>query len=132
MSYDFFFNDTATSEIYTLSLHDALPIASISAIVSLRLSLGMKRLPSRTRQQIGSGGMRWRGQPLDRKGEVVSINTVWMGTPERLETRAAPPFSRLIGARVVRVPSGKSRSWLPALRFSTACAAAPIKSSLRM
>ena len=23
---DFFFNDTATTEIYTLSLHDALPI----------------------------------------------------------------------------------------------------------
>jgi len=27
----FFFNDTATTEIYTLSLHDALPIWSISA-----------------------------------------------------------------------------------------------------
>src|ERR1019366_10496253 len=27
----FFFNDTATTEIYTLSLHDALPILSISA-----------------------------------------------------------------------------------------------------
>src|SRR5256885_10547762 len=26
----FFFNDTATTEIYTLSLHDALPILSIS------------------------------------------------------------------------------------------------------
>src|SRR3712207_8622903 len=25
---DFFFNDTATTEIYTLSLHDALPICS--------------------------------------------------------------------------------------------------------
>ena len=25
----FFFNDTATTEIYTLSLHDALPICSI-------------------------------------------------------------------------------------------------------
>ena len=25
----FFFNDTATTEIYTLSLHDALPIYSI-------------------------------------------------------------------------------------------------------
>src|ERR1039457_6861200 len=25
-SYQFFFNDTATTEIYTLSLHDALPI----------------------------------------------------------------------------------------------------------
>src|SRR2546421_9213236 len=27
----FFFNDTATTEIYTLSLHDALPISSVSA-----------------------------------------------------------------------------------------------------
>src|SRR5258707_7103844 len=26
----FFFNDTATTEIYTLSLHDALPISSMS------------------------------------------------------------------------------------------------------
>src|SRR5438445_8624414 len=27
----FFFNDTATTEIYTLSLHDALPISDLSA-----------------------------------------------------------------------------------------------------
>src|SRR2546429_7412118 len=27
-TYSFFFNDTATTEIYTLSLHDALPISS--------------------------------------------------------------------------------------------------------
>src|SRR5215208_8365606 len=27
----FFFNDTATTEIYTLSLHDALPISSAAA-----------------------------------------------------------------------------------------------------
>src|SRR3712207_7833521 len=27
---DFFFNDTATTEIYTLSLHDALPISLVS------------------------------------------------------------------------------------------------------
>src|SRR3712207_7823820 len=27
----FFFNDTATTEIYTLSLHDALPISSIKS-----------------------------------------------------------------------------------------------------
>src|SRR2546430_10436561 len=26
----FFFNDTATTEIYTLSLHDALPISSVN------------------------------------------------------------------------------------------------------
>src|SRR3712207_8391360 len=29
--YIFFFNDTATTEIYTLSLHDALPISASSA-----------------------------------------------------------------------------------------------------
>src|SRR3712207_7279494 len=34
----FFFNDTATTEIYTLSLHDALPI--LSASLSLPLQLG--------------------------------------------------------------------------------------------
>src|SRR3712207_8844296 len=27
----FFFNDTATTEIYTLSLHDALPICTVTA-----------------------------------------------------------------------------------------------------
>ena len=28
----FFFNDTATTEIYTLSLHDALPISSSKGV----------------------------------------------------------------------------------------------------
>src|SRR3712207_7761109 len=31
--YIFFFNDTATTEIYTLSLHDALPISSGAPVV---------------------------------------------------------------------------------------------------
>src|SRR5438876_4029326 len=31
MSFSFFFNDTATTEIYTLSLHDALPICPFAA-----------------------------------------------------------------------------------------------------
>src|SRR5437588_11185626 len=30
----FFFNDTSTTEIYTLSLHDALPISSTVALAS--------------------------------------------------------------------------------------------------
>src|SRR5256886_13244372 len=30
----FFFNDTATTEIYTLSLHDALPIANLTWLVN--------------------------------------------------------------------------------------------------
>src|SRR5216684_8947614 len=32
--YFFFFNDTATTEIYTLSLHDALPISTLVAILT--------------------------------------------------------------------------------------------------
>src|SRR4030095_6482897 len=33
-----FFNDTATTEIYTLSLHDALPISSVSWVITGRWS----------------------------------------------------------------------------------------------
>src|SRR3712207_7815569 len=33
----FFFNDTATTEIYTLSLHDALPIYRLAAVGAVRL-----------------------------------------------------------------------------------------------
>src|SRR2546430_4456981 len=33
----FFFNDTATTEIYTLSLHDALPISYLSGLGRRRL-----------------------------------------------------------------------------------------------
>src|SRR3712207_8873663 len=36
MYFFFFFNDTATTEIYTLSLHDALPISRITGSRSAR------------------------------------------------------------------------------------------------
>src|SRR2546427_8180306 len=42
----FFFNDTATTEIYTLSLHDALPISCSCA--------------PRIRRRPGPAGARWR------------------------------------------------------------------------
>src|SRR5258708_38932116 len=44
----FFFNDTATTEIYTLSLHDALPI-SARAPMGGRLDGGVLRLSPRER-----------------------------------------------------------------------------------
>src|SRR5437588_12647289 len=38
----FFFNDTATTEIYTLSLHDALPIsAPAAAMMTIQCPLGI-------------------------------------------------------------------------------------------
>src|SRR5216684_3512808 len=39
----FFFNDTATTEIYTLSLHDALPISCGPALAGLSLTMPLKR-----------------------------------------------------------------------------------------
>src|SRR3712207_8346335 len=38
----FFFNDTATTEIYTLSLHDALPISAAASLSSPQIrSIGL-------------------------------------------------------------------------------------------
>src|SRR2546427_6980632 len=39
----FFFNDTATTEIYTLSLHDALPISSRKLAMRRRRAASAKR-----------------------------------------------------------------------------------------
>ena len=38
----FFFNDTATTEIYTLSLHDALPILEILGKIEVRNAIGIR------------------------------------------------------------------------------------------
>src|SRR5260221_7713937 len=43
----FFFNDTATTEIYTLSLHDALPILPWDFSMQLLCSFGCARQPKR-------------------------------------------------------------------------------------
>src|SRR3712207_9333611 len=54
----FFFNDTATTEIYTLSLHDALPIWPLTMIKRprkpLRLSTDMTLTPSSSGMQRSS------------------------------------------------------------------------------
>src|SRR3712207_7873844 len=52
----FFFNDTATTEIYTLSLHDALPICSrkaalISSTVTSRATFAVRS----TTEPVGTG-----------------------------------------------------------------------------
>src|SRR2546430_12517646 len=39
LSFFFFFNDTATTEIYTLSLHDALPIFGLHSGAPVKLAL---------------------------------------------------------------------------------------------
>src|SRR2546426_6814778 len=54
----FFFNDTATTEIYTLSLHDALPISRSSETWAPRSSRWSDRdavtMPERGRRRTGA------------------------------------------------------------------------------
>src|SRR5258708_36268096 len=56
----FFFNDTATTEIYTLSLHDALPISQTRGLISNSLSF-----PSRGSRLNSTSAM-----PVYRSAEV--------------------------------------------------------------
>src|SRR5438034_3119563 len=41
--FSFFFNDTATTDIYTLSLHDALPIYHVHRLADLRIGEELPR-----------------------------------------------------------------------------------------
>src|SRR2546421_7923877 len=46
----FFFNDTATTEIYTLSLHDALPIST--SLLSITIARAQNRIERMTSKAI--------------------------------------------------------------------------------
>src|SRR5437762_5330410 len=68
----FFFNDTATTEIYTLSLHDALPIFH-----SLRLSRRKlwNNLPGFSAKTQGAVGPRWWKCSPRERGRRFSVST---------------------------------------------------------
>src|SRR3712207_4671900 len=52
----FFFNDTATTEIYTLSLHDALPISNVAS-VSANNDRELGELISEAMERVGRDGV---------------------------------------------------------------------------
>src|SRR3712207_9065008 len=54
----FFFNDTATTEIYTLSLHDALPIFGVFALLGEQVGLHRERHIDARHRLGGVRGMR--------------------------------------------------------------------------
>src|SRR5256885_12935790 len=59
--YFFFFNDTATTEIYTLSLHDALPILSdaTTGVAVAIASIGGSPKPSKVLGQTTTSAVRY-------------------------------------------------------------------------
>src|SRR2546430_17155172 len=62
----FFFNDTATTEIYTLSLHDALPICFRNLLKILVRSRSLRFTADTVRQSPASSlaRLRWGGQDI--------------------------------------------------------------------
>src|SRR3712207_6919225 len=81
MIFVFFFNDTATTEIYTLSLHDALPIFGVPVLLALRVDgqadVSLSGLSAKTFELRvnGSGDVRARGRVDDLEMEVDRKST---------------------------------------------------------
>src|SRR2546430_4284606 len=69
ISFFFFFNDTATTEIYTLSLHDALPIYRHAARESRSGRRAVHRPGIRPHRGSGPPGAGLRGPPLHHRSE---------------------------------------------------------------
>src|SRR3712207_7193864 len=65
--YAFFFNDTAPTEIYTLSLHDALPISSGARQGRTGRDGVPRRPPARAQQRLGRRRAAAGGGGSDRK-----------------------------------------------------------------
>src|SRR3712207_2559201 len=123
--YFFFFNDTATTEIYTLSLHDALPIyrrlghrgacrVVHAGLRSLRRAggRGPHRLPAgavgpravRLRRRAAAPDHRSRaGRPRRSPGRAAGAPPAERPAPTRQRDRRAPPV-RLPGALLRRRP----------------------------
>src|SRR3712207_6397411 len=71
----FFFNDTATTEIYTLSLHDALPIYDLFAALAI-YCLSMGSVTSYARARAESLGMQPKVGIAEPATRLVSILVV--------------------------------------------------------
>src|SRR5262249_60927951 len=69
----FFFNDTATTEIYTLSLHDALPIFKANQ-TGKKFRVGIKSNISTNRNNLISGVDRCIHLNAMKKTTITSIN----------------------------------------------------------
>src|SRR2546427_8651805 len=67
MLFFFFFNDTATTEIYTLSLHDALPISTAKRACSRESDDGLEVIPpERQRHAAGTAAAAHQLAPVHR------------------------------------------------------------------
>src|SRR5215467_15989221 len=78
----FFFNDTATTEIYTLSLHDALPISALARPAP-------RRLPRAGPGKLGLRGDRVRRAAAARPARLARTGLGWPVTDHAAEAGRA-------------------------------------------
>src|SRR3712207_2799987 len=101
----FFFNDTATTEIYTLSLHDALPISHVAELRYGRLPQ-LERALTEAEQSVETGDSMLKEEvgPDD----IAEVVQAWTGIPAgRLlegETQKLLRMEDELGKRVVGQP----------------------------
>src|SRR2546426_4575661 len=103
----FFFNDTATTEIYTLSLHDALPIYHAGCARRQRAAGGageIRRVVPRGRRRLRAARVRRvrarvgreagaADRPRPRDGEGVHCAELDGGAPRVVGRRRSAPLS---------------------------------------
>ena len=80
--YFFFFNDTATTEIYTLSLHDALPISFL--IIEHNMELVMRLCSSVL--VMAEGGILMEGSPEEIRSDPRLIDAFLGGSTSSSDT----------------------------------------------
>src|SRR2546427_12417077 len=85
----FFFNDTATTEIYTLSLHDALPISNFNRTRAVS-SVGQSVCLTSRRSSVRAGYRPPLTSPAER--QVTRVNTV--DGPRREDLESVAPLGR--------------------------------------
>src|SRR5258708_36311346 len=84
LTFFFFFNDTATTEIYTLPLHDALPIWPIGSYRSVARPRGSNR-PWQVPQPLALAARRpARSRSLALVGKVAAIARAFAGGSGRV------------------------------------------------
>src|SRR6476660_10425025 len=99
--YSFFFNDTATTEIYTLSLHDALPISASRATRATRASARPVPLEC---SGLGVAGGDRKSTRLNSSHQISSY-AVFCLTKKRIQPIVATQLMMAAGRRIAQVIS---------------------------
>src|SRR6266550_4439112 len=113
----FFFNDTATTEIYTLSLHDALPIEHAGV---LRPDVRLVVIEVNQGRQHGAHGFAGLANPRQRIGDLLLAAPLGLfacpGISRRRVDRILPPLLCLCDGVRVRLLRGRHRGRIVAAR----------------